>query len=121
MQERKQRWNRIEELTGLILQQPADINALIGALGYDKTRCRPGGEGSGGSSLRLYDLSTDFSLFTGEDFADDQPTCCTRLTEDLYNRFHSDFVNRIPLANQPNKPYSPLNGKQNYSPSFIIK
>lgn len=98
MQERKQRWNRIEELTGLILQQPADINALISALGYDKARCRLGGEGSN-SSLRLYDLSTDFSLFTGEDFVDDQP----RGNEDYNSRAHADWSTRSPLQAQLSK------------------
>ncbi|KAL5112574.1 hypothetical protein TcWFU_007729 [Taenia crassiceps] len=102
MQERKHRWSRIEELTGLILQQPADINALLTALGYDKSRCCPGGEGNS-SSIRLFDLSTDFSLFTGEDFVDDQPSSCARPSEDGCNRLTSDWQNKSTLQELSSK------------------
>ncbi|VDM17907.1 unnamed protein product [Hydatigera taeniaeformis] len=102
MQERKYRWSRIEDLTGLILQQPADINALLTALGYDKSRCCPGGE-SNNNGIRLFDLSTDFSLFTGEDFVDDQPSSCTRPTDDGCNRVTNDWQSKNTLQDLPSK------------------
>lgn len=102
MQERKHRWSRIEDLTGLILQQPADINALLTALGYDKSRCCPGVEGNS-NSIRFFDLSTDFSLFTGEDFVDDQPSSCPRPSEDGCSRVTSDWQNKSTLQDLPSK------------------
>ncbi|VDK38700.1 unnamed protein product [Taenia asiatica] len=102
MQERKHRWSRIEDLTGLILQQPADINALLTALGYDKSKCCSGGEGNG-NSIRLFDLSTDFSLFTGEDFVDDQPSSCPRPSEDGCNRVTPNWQNKGTLQDLSSK------------------
>uniref|UniRef100_A0A5K3EWI0 SOAR domain-containing protein n=1 Tax=Mesocestoides corti TaxID=53468 RepID=A0A5K3EWI0_MESCO len=98
MHERKYRWSRIEELTGMLLQQPTDINVLMTALGYENPKGRLAGEGSN-SSLRLYDLSAEFSLFTGDDFVDDQPSSCFRsfttgATEDWHNRQTSDWQNK---------------------------
>ncbi|CDS35874.1 stromal interaction molecule 1 [Echinococcus multilocularis] len=105
MQERKHRWSRIEDLTGLILQQPADLNALLTALGYDKPRCHPCGEGNN-NSIRLFDLSTDFSLFTGEDFVDDQPNLCTRPSDEECKKATLDWQNRSMFQDLPSKPRS---------------
>ncbi|KAM7540478.1 hypothetical protein Aperf_G00000044486 [Anoplocephala perfoliata] len=102
MQERKNRWCRIEDLTGFILQQPADMNALMTALGYEKSRCRLGGENSN-SGMRLFDLSTDFSLFTGEDFVEEQPSVCLQSTEGFYNKAPSEWQNKNTVQTLANR------------------
>lgn len=108
MQERKHRWSRIENLTGLNLQQPADITALMMALGYDKSRCRLGGEDSN-STLRLFDLSTDFSLFTGDDFVEEQPnSMCLRSNEETYNRTSPDWQSKNTIRNLSSKSHSEM-------------
>nr|CDS31845.1 stromal interaction molecule 1 [Hymenolepis microstoma] len=105
MQERKHRWSRIEELTGLNLQQPADISALMTALGYDKSRCRLGEDSN--STLRLFDLSTDFSLFTGDDFAEEQPnSMCLRSNEEAYNRTPLNWQSKSMIQNLSNRLHS---------------
>lgn len=119
MQERKNRWSRIEDLTGFNLQQPADMSALMTALGYEKTRCRPGGEDSN-SGVRLFDLSTDFSLFTGEDFVEEQPSMCLRSSEGAYNRPSSEWQSKNMLQSLTNRfrtEASPSTGTHDYHPT----
>ncbi len=49
------------------LQQPADIGALMSALGCENPKAPRLTDACGNSSPRLFDLSMEFSLFGGGD------------------------------------------------------